>query len=40
MTFIMNPWIPGHWRRELAERGGPSSKSTEGVIDDGGKGGE
>jgi hypothetical protein len=39
-TFIMNPWIPGHRRRELAEKGGPSSKSSEDVSDDGGMGGE
>jgi hypothetical protein len=40
MTFIVNPWIPGHWRHELVEKGGLSSKSIEGVSDDGGKGGK
>jgi hypothetical protein len=37
-TYIVNPWIPGHRRHELVEKGEPSSKPSEGVSDGIGKG--
>jgi hypothetical protein len=39
-TFVVNPWIPGYRRRELAEMGEPSSKATGGTDDEGDKGGD
>jgi hypothetical protein len=39
-TFVVNPWISGYQRRELAEKGEPSSKATGGADDEGGKGSE
>jgi hypothetical protein len=40
MTFVVNPWILGYRRHKLAEKGGPSSKVTEGADNEGDKGGE
>jgi hypothetical protein len=37
-TYVVNPWIPGHRRCELAEKGELSSKPSEGVSDGVGKG--